>query len=174
MSPFLIYALVDPRSDAVRYIGKSCAGMRRPAQHTKPAALLKSAGTHRTCWIKSLLALHLKPAIRVLEEFETEADLNDAERFWIAQGLGLGWSLTNHTKGGDGGNVGPAGIAKIVAATRQRVVTQETRARMSAAHTGRKFTPEWGAKISAARMGHTVSPETRAKIAASLRGRRRG
>src|SRR5689334_22004216 len=134
-SKFLIYGLVDPRTDAVRYIGKSCSGISRPKVHSMSSSLQQRG--HKVNWVRSLVALNLKPTIRVLEEFSAVADLNDAECFWIAQGRGLGWPLTNLTKGGEG--------------TTGCIVSAETRAKLAAA-----MTPEIRAKFAAALMGHEV------------------
>lgn len=100
-SKFLIYALVDPRTDEVRYIGKSTRGLSRPKDHLK-LSVLNGSKTYKNSWILHLLALGLKPKIQILEVFDSDEDLSDAECFWIAQGRGLGWRLTNLTKGGDG------------------------------------------------------------------------
>ena len=68
--------------------------------------------------------------------------------------------------------------AKIGEANRQRVVTTETRAKMSASAmgkpgtlTGRSPSPETRAKISAALLGHRQSDETRAKKRAAHLGK---
>lgn len=103
---FLIYALTDPRTDEVRYIGKSTSGLKRPKEHLRPTQL--KPNTHKTRWIRQLLTQGLKPKIQILEEFSTGDDLNYAECFWIAQGRGLEWKLTNATKGGDGQSKGYA------------------------------------------------------------------
>lgn len=117
---FIIYALVDPRTGEIRYIGKSSSGVRRPRLHTAPSHL-KEERTHKANWVRLLLSLGLKPGIQILEEFSSETDLNDAECFWIAQGRGLGWRLTNATKGGEGAT--------------GCVISEETRARMCRAQT---------------------------------------
>jgi hypothetical protein len=51
------------------------------------------------------------------------------------------------------------------------VTTDETKAKLSAAHEGMRATPETRAKMSAARMGHIVTPETRAKMSATKKGK---
>ena len=52
--------------------------------------------------------------------------------------------------------------------------TPETKAKMSAAHTGKKQSPEAIAKTAAANTGKTRSPETIAKISAAKKGKKLG
>jgi group I intron endonuclease len=69
----------------------------------------------------------------------------------------------------------PEHKARIAIANSERVVTEETRARMSAAKKGigigRKHTAETKAKIAAGNRRRSVSDETRAKMSAAQRGR---
>lgn len=157
VSRFLIYGLVDPRSGDVRYIGKSTSGMKRPKYHARPQHVAKAPHTHKNRWLQKLLNEGLRPGLRVLEEFEAAADIADGECFWIAQGKGLDWPLTNLAKGG----VGPLG----------HVVTPEVRARISAALTGRKMPAEHGARVGAFFRGKALSAEHRAKLSAVQKGR---
>lgn len=62
-------------------------------------------------------------------------------------------------------------------AHRARVVTEETRRKISLAntgkrHTGRKMSDETKAKLRAARLGKSLSPEHRAKISAGGKGKK--
>lgn len=176
-SKTLIYGLVDPRDGAVRYIGKSTSGLERPRSHSEPNRLRSDPNLHKVRWLQQVIAAGLKPEVRVLEEM-TPGDLDDGERFWIAQGRGLGWPLTNLTAGGDG-------TAGIPTSPRQRAAVRKVWA-------GRKHTPESRAKMSEAvrasyQAGHPLSPgllrgwtgkrhsaEARAKIGASQIGNQRG
>src|SRR5258708_20786249 len=101
MSNFLIYALVDPRTNEFRYIGQSGNGMRRPRQHGLECQL-KRDKTHRATWIRSLRREGFDYKIHILEELYNIDGLNEAELKWIAYGRSNGWPLTNHTDGGDG------------------------------------------------------------------------
>jgi hypothetical protein len=107
---FIVYGLVDPRTDAVRYIGKSCSWMKRPTQH-RQENFLRRDRTHKGNWVRQLAALGLAYRVEVLEVCPSERELGDVERFWISQAKGLGWPLTNISKGGDGGAMPPE-IAK--------------------------------------------------------------
>jgi hypothetical protein len=161
----LIYGLVDPRTDEIRYIGKSTSGLKRPREHMSASSLrLRS---HKNNWINILLGLELQPEIRILEEAPNDCPcLGDYERFWIAQGRGLGWPLTNMTKGGDGGGgpKTPEGLARMAAAHKGKSPTPETRAKQRAAKLGRKLSQNTRQKMSAARTGHPVTEETRDKL----------
>ena len=94
---FLIYGLIDPRTDMVRYVGRSCSGMSRPRQHQRP--VLESDRTHRANWIRSLHAEGLRHRECVLEVV-TKETIADSEVWWIAYGRALGWPLTNISAGG--------------------------------------------------------------------------
>lgn len=95
-----IYGLADPRTDVIHYIGKSKKGMRRPRNHGN--YLLWIDHTPKGEWVRSLVADGVNYRTVVLEEASKVEDLDPMECFWIAQGRGLGWPLTNLTKGGKG------------------------------------------------------------------------
>lgn len=142
-----IYALADPRTEAVRYVGQTSNGMRRPRYHFSPSK--SSGGTHSGNWIKSLRSVGLRPSVRILEEVPVD-DLNLAEMFWIAQAKGIGWDLTNHTDGGGG--------------LRGFRHNEKTKERIRAANTGKKRSPETRALIGLLAKGRTHSAETRLKL----------
>ena len=68
-------------------------------------------------------------------------------------------TLVNMTDGGDGSK----GV----------IISEETRAKLSAAHKGKKISDEHKAKLSAANTGKVMSEETRAKIGAFNKGKKR-
>lgn len=181
----LIYGLIDPRTRLIRYIGKSCSGMRRPNKHRQLYS--KSVEPHCKNWIRSLLANSLDYEIAALATANAKNKLSELECFWISYGHAFGWPLTNATAGGEGRSAGYQ-------------ATLETRAKMSAARRGTKrsdavrakfaeirrafyaghpeeidklrkrvFTPEWRAKISARLRGRIITPEWRAKSSAAKR-----
>lgn len=169
MTPqFLIYGLTDPRTAAVRYVGKSSSGMARPRAHANEAIKNRKVNPHKANWIRSLVASGMAYGIVVLEEVNAKSDLNAAEIRWIAHGRANNWPLTNLTAGGGGANG----------------ASVETRQKMSVAKAGRPLTDEWRARIGASirgsekfkeamhrRAGGKHSEEHRAKIAAAGRGR---
>jgi group I intron endonuclease len=133
-SRYLIYGLVDPITHEVRYIGKSCKGLRRPRQHCQPYYLTKEGATYKSKWIRGLLAKGLKPQIVVIQKFTGSEYLCEAEVYWIRYFRGVGSPLTNLTDGGDG-TVG------------YRHST-ETRVRCGASNVGRLLSDETKSKIS--------------------------
>lgn len=98
---YLVYALVDPRSQEWRYIGKSCSGLKRPKQHMS-AAVLRNERSYKASWIKQLHKEGLVYQIEILEVFENEDRLSEAECEWIVECRKNGVPLTNKTDGGDG------------------------------------------------------------------------
>lgn len=156
---FLIYGLVDPRTSAVHYVGKSRSSLRRPRKHG--THLLKKDRSPKGEWVRALVAAGVRYEIRVLEEFGDGDMLNDAECFWIAQARALGWPLLNVKSGGVGG----AGLQH----------TEQSKRRISEAKRGRKPTPQETEKNRAAQLArYAIEPrslECRQKLSAALRGR---
>lgn len=170
-SPFLIYALVDPDSKLPRYIGRSSSGLKRP-QHYFSTAVLKKETSHKSNWILSLFRKGKKPIVHVLEYFECSSELNDAECFWIAQGRGIGWPLTNLTKGGEGlYGASTETREKIRRKMKNRFISPEHRARISAGQRGKTVSEETRKKSSQSHMGKSPSPETREKLRRAFLGR---
>lgn len=157
---YFIYGLKDPRTDQVRYIGKSETGLTRPNNHTSPSFLKRRC--RKSSWLLSLLRSNFRPSIVILEEAEDRADLNSMERFWIAQGLGLAWPLTNMTKGGDGGAMGPEAVEKIRAKKIGRAPWNK----------GRPASAETKHRLQNLRRGSKASVATRLKMSASQKGNR--
>ena len=183
---FFIYGLTDPRTNQVRYIGRTVSGMRRPKMHGFPSILAKDK-TYKANWIRQLRALDLDYGVVVLEEVE-KGKLGQVEQQWIAKAKAECWPLTNLTDGGEGGHLGrkftPEHRARISAANKGRKMTLEQRAKLSevakkrsvdplkiaamrASRIGSIHSEETKAKIGAANRGKVLSPETRAKISAS-------
>jgi hypothetical protein len=59
-----IYALLDPRNNEVRYIGKTINPKRRLVEHLNDS---KREYNYRAMWIKSLLKENIKPLIKFLK-----------------------------------------------------------------------------------------------------------
>ena len=133
MKKFLIYALLDPESEEIRYIGKSCNGLARPKQHFYPSSL--RVHSYKNSWMKSVFSRGLRPGIRVLQEFDSKTHLAAAEMYFISGYKRIGSRLTNLTDGG-GGVVNPSPIsrAKMSAAKlgkKRQPISDETRRRLS-------------------------------------------
>lgn len=99
MNKYLIYGLIDPITNELRYIGRSSSGLQRPRCHFTPC-ILKKEKNHCHNWIKSLINKNLKPEIIIIETFDNSNNLNEAEIYWIAYFKFLGCNLTNLTDGG--------------------------------------------------------------------------
>jgi NUMOD3 motif-containing protein len=150
-----VYGLIDPRNDALRYIGKSSGGLARPRSHACPSQLTEN--THKAHWVRSVVRDGSRPKIIILMEVADVTRLSQVEQFFIARFRALGCPLTNATDGGEGA---PGHKASLAA-----------REKMSRAGRGRKFTAEHRAAIAAALKGHVVSDETRRKIGAKSKGK---
>jgi hypothetical protein len=94
-----IYALVDPRTNAVRYIGWTVNVRRRLCGHLRRART--EHGAHRAGWLRQLMRLGLRPNVQIVER-GVGVGWQAAEKKWIANFLATGARLTNKTFGGDG------------------------------------------------------------------------
>lgn len=187
----VIYALSDPRTGAVRYVGWTINLRTRIRDHLKPSRL---AGTQRRDrWLKALGSAGLQPSVIILEH--VAADWAAAERKWITHFRREAADLTNLTDGGEGA-VGrrhtldarrrmsekrkgkkPSPLALLRAKEKNSGITRspETIAKMKAAGVGkwiRSF--QVRAVLSAVASARTYSAETREKIGAAHRGKKRG
>lgn len=172
----LIYALIDPRTNERRYIGKTMRTARRRLRRHLARCYLDDADTHKNRWLRTLLAAGLEPMIEVLETCTSATALSAAERRHIAEHLARGVRLTNHTLGGDGGSGKhtDASKAKIRAALKGKPKTAEHRARVSAGQRGRVTSLETRRKLSAAqkaRVRRPVTRETRVRISRAKGGK---
>jgi hypothetical protein len=95
-----IYALVCPRTEQIKYIGKTSDLGSRLSGHISEA--IRSRKSHKQRWISKLLGDGLKPRIVSLEEVPEGVRWQDRERWWIAWAVALGLPLTNQTAGGEG------------------------------------------------------------------------
>lgn len=151
----IIYALIDPRDNAIRYVGKTFrTAHRRLRRHL--ASCYLNGKTHKERWLRTLVALGVQPIITVIETCTSSADLSKRERFWIAHYRAVGAALTNATDGGDG-----VGYKH----------TPESKERIRVALIGRSFSREHRLRIGLASRGRIVSADTKAKLSASSRQR---
>jgi hypothetical protein len=93
-----IYALLDPDTNDVRYIGKTNDMSRRLYTHCRldPKDNLKKVE-----WVASLKSNGKKPKMIVIEEC-TSDNWIEREKFWIAHYRSLSDSLLNISGGGHG------------------------------------------------------------------------
>lgn len=163
-----IYALVDPRDNRVRYIGKSVNPQKRYKQHCEHKSRL-----HRSVWIQGILKDGLKPILKILEELPDDANWQQSERDWIAYGKSIGWDLTNRTDGGDGVvNMPPESRARMLKTWVGRKHKPESIAKISQTRRGMYneiFTQEYKEKMSIAMKGRVISDETKEKMSVAAK-----
>jgi group I intron endonuclease len=147
---YLIYALIDPTSYEIRYVGRSSSGLARPKEHFKPFELGKR--NYKANWIRGLVSEGLVPEIFVLQVVDCADDLNPLEMLWISRCKSEGHHLTNLTEGGEGtigykhrvetkkklsflkqGKAGTKGIPSPYKGKRRGTPSETHRANMSAA-----------------------------------------
>lgn len=144
-----LYALIDPRTGLLRYIGKTQLDLKsRLRAHIGDA---KRRSNRRANWIKAVLKAGLKPEIELLDEAD---DGCAVEQAMIGIARSLGCNLVNGTDGGEG--------------VPGRKHSAETKAKIGAGNRGKsksgwKQSPEARAKISAGNKGKPKSAEHRAK-----------
>jgi len=126
-----IYALKEPDTGEIRYIGKAEDVNKRYANH-----FADRETNHRTNWIKSLVARGLKPDLEILDEVPEEY-WRQWEVAWIEYFRESGAKLVNGTAGGDG-VWDPSGETsrKISRALTGNSPSQETREKISNALLG--------------------------------------
>lgn len=127
----VIYALRDPITMDLRYVGKADDPERRFRDHLSPGQLDRYR-SRKNSWLKGLVALGLRPYLEIVDEVPAD-QANEAERYWIEWYRSQGAPLTNGTDGGDGGAItDPEALARIRAAHLGVKASEETRAKMSA------------------------------------------
>lgn len=183
----VIYAISDPRTSEIRYVGRTVNYQRRVSEHKSGRGSARSGN-----WIRSLLAQGIMPDFHILEDVPEREQLKEREQWWIAEGRRLGWNLTNLTDGGDGTlNPSIQHRTAIAEANRARIFSTETRQKIARASRNRKhseatkqkcieaarkprkpLSPEHRAKLSEYRKGKPLSLECRAKISQGLHHRK--
>lgn len=190
----LLYILIDPRDNEIRYVGKTVQKLhRRLSGHLLDA---RTAQNKRARWIAKLLRLGYLPRIELVQTVP-ESDWQSAEQYWIGYYRSLGCDLVNGTEGGDGGNrQTPEVRAKMSAikkgitpqwrvgtthseATKQKIgqsnsgksPSAETRSKMSVSHTGQKRTDEQRSHMGQAWLGRKHTEESKLKMSAAKKGR---
>ena len=92
-----IYALKCPKTNVIKYIGKSHVPKRRYIEHLSKSRSDKCKSIPLYEWINELLSSNLKPVLEILEECESEI-WKKKEKEWIAK-----FGLSNLLNVNDGG-----------------------------------------------------------------------
>jgi hypothetical protein len=93
-----IYALSDPRTNQIRYIGKSNNPYNRYSNHYNSA---RDKNTHKRNWINNIRKDGLRPELIILDEVP-KVNWQYWEKFYISLFKSWGFDLVNYTTGGDG------------------------------------------------------------------------
>ena len=102
MKTTFIYALIDPRDNNIKYIGKSNNPLNRYKNHFNSA---RDKNTHKRNWINQLRSNGYRPELLVIDEVNLE-EWVFWECFYISLYKSYGFKLVNYTSGGDGLSIG--------------------------------------------------------------------
>lgn len=134
VSKYLIYGLLEPNGNKLRYIGLSSNGLSRARSHLTKTTLARNNNPHKCNWIRKLQRNGLNPRIIVLEEFVNREELNEAEKFYIFYYRLLGHNLLNVFEGGEGAPHTEESKGKIQAATKRQWSDPQSLAKMKEAN----------------------------------------
>jgi group I intron endonuclease len=156
----VIYALLEPKTNEIRYIGKAKNLVIRLRKHVQSSKLKEK--THKNNWVKSLLKSGEIFVSIVIDSALTDDELNEKEIKWISHYKTIGCRLTNATTGGDGGKLSPESILKM----------KETRKKNPPKPhwLGKKFEKEHCENLSKSKKGYVTSKETKEKLSQSHKG----
>ncbi len=132
-----IYALIDPQTGFVRYVGVTTVPLAVRLQRH----MSEGGNNRRANWIKMLRKFGLRPDIRLLDVVDIsngEEELYAKEVTWVAHMRFLGFSLVNGNDGGHGGQRG-----RVVSDRTGSVQSDETRAKISIGNKARWDDPEY-------------------------------
>ena len=171
-----IYALTDPVTDDVRYVGLTRSPAQRYSQYRSRGGHTK----HLRNWINNLLKNGLAPVMTILEECACEEESGKAEACWIDAFRDAGFDLINYTSGGERAYTIGSEYRKALSEAakkgyregRRRIpsVTPETIAKIKATLKGRKCSDGW-TLLNKSRIGIPLSEEHKRRVSASLKGR---
>ncbi len=87
-----IYALVDPRTNALHYIGHSSNPERRLQAHLRET---RGSNPDKEAWVAELREFELRPRLTILEHVAVADAVREREDRWIFHHLRRGEPLTN-------------------------------------------------------------------------------
>lgn len=81
-SSYFVYALCEPNTLIIRYVGRTWNVHERLMGHIAEARLGIDPNKQKSAWVNSLLAKDQIPTIQILEE-TTKAESPSREKYWI-------------------------------------------------------------------------------------------
>lgn len=159
-----IYALCEPDTGEVRYVGKADNPKKRYAAH-----LNEKNKAPKGIWISELKSRNVFPRLEVL------LDVSRTEwEFWEKEMISLFvGQLFNRTIGGNGlQNPSSATRFKIGAAHKNKIVSEETRAKQRDKKLGVQLSEAHKRNIGASGKGRKTSAETKKKLSDFRLGRK--
>ena len=93
---YTVYALVDPCTTEIRYIGQT---QNHPTVRLGEHLAKEDTNRQKLAWFEYLRRLDTKPLVVTLERAGTLEDALRIENQWIAFGIRIGWDLLNKTNG---------------------------------------------------------------------------
>lgn len=167
--PRYIYALTDPWTKEVRYIGQAINPSERYRLH-----LLDRGSYRKARWIQSLAKHGQKPGIRVMAVVQGVEEGDRVEDAVIQMFKRRNASLTNSAGGGKGSpgkTLSPETRERIATKARGRKMSEESRNRVSARFKGKRLSAEHSARIGQRLKGQPKSDEAKARMSTSAKAR---
>jgi group I intron endonuclease len=139
-----IYVLVDPRTNLVKYVGKTINPKMRFRTYIKQA---KSGKRNNLVinWVKSLLKENLLPKMEIIDSIEGEWEW--LEVYWISQFKTWGFNLKNMTDGGDANPMNNPDVRLKISNHMKNIIRDD----------------EWGSNISLAKKGVKIHSKEQIK-----------
>lgn len=108
MKQVYIYALIDPRNNQIRYVGKANNPYERYKNHFNSA---RDKNTHKRNWINNVRKDGFRPELLIIDLVNIN-EWHFWEKFYISLYKSYGFDLLNYTEGGDGSTFGNKGSFK--------------------------------------------------------------
>lgn len=154
MAKGVIYGIIDPITNQIRYVGQTINLTKRKSAHIR-MAIKTNNNTYVYNWLRTLLAKGYKPEFFVLEICKVQ-DLDSLEIFYINYFKMLGSNLTNSVEGGKSRR----GYKHSLKSRKERSLKMKG----NGWNLGRKLSSETKLKMSVSQIGRKHSKETKAKI----------
>lgn len=163
-----VYALVDPRTNEIRYVGVAGNTRTRLQSHLREAK--KNKQTYKARWLRQILSQGMLPLLQVLEA-GSGGGWAESEKRWIAELRAAGTRLSNLTDGGEGVpglRWTPEQRESLAARVRAyRVAHPEEKARLDAASRAYWNTENARLQQSEKTKAYVSRPDTRARLRAA-------